>query len=64
MLTARRLPNGNLLIPKRAESDDGMIGDGMIEIDPSHPDFEMWLAESFRWDNGDEGMLSLADLDD
>jgi len=31
------LPNGNLLIPMRAESDDGrLIGDGMIECGTGH----------------------------
>lgn len=38
------LPNGNLLIPRRAEGD-GVLGDGMEEIDPGHPEFEDWMAD-------------------
>jgi hypothetical protein len=37
-----RLPNGNLLIPKRAEGPNGTIGDGMIEIAPNDPEFKKW----------------------
>jgi hypothetical protein len=36
------LPNGNLLVPMRAESD-GVIGDGLVEITPEHPDYQHWL---------------------
>jgi len=41
-MEAERLPNGNLLVPARAEAEDGTIGDGMMEIGPEHPDFERW----------------------
>jgi hypothetical protein len=34
------LPNGNLLIPARAEGPDGMIGDGVREIGPDDPEFQ------------------------
>jgi hypothetical protein len=33
-----------ILIPARAESEDGTIGDGVIEIMPGHPDYDEWLA--------------------
>ena len=36
------LPNGNLLIPKRADAD-GVIGDGMIEVSPESIEFQLWL---------------------
>ncbi len=37
------LKNGNLLVPARVESADGIIGDGIQEIAPDHPDYERWL---------------------
>lgn len=40
---ARRLPNGDLLVPVRAESADGAIGDALKAIGPTHPDYEAWL---------------------
>lgn len=42
-MSAIKLPNGNLLIPVRAESDDGIIGDAMLEIDESNPLYTEWL---------------------
>lgn len=39
-----KLENGNLLIPRRAEADDGTIGDGQEEIGPDHPDYLTWLS--------------------
>lgn len=41
-MSARMLPNGNLLIPKRAETD-GVIGDGMVQIEPGTEEFLRWL---------------------
>ena len=38
-----KLPNGNLLVPKRAEGPHGEIGDGVEEIGPDHSDYEGWL---------------------
>ncbi len=38
-----KLPNGNLLVPMRAEGPDGLIGDGLVEIGPDHPDYKEWL---------------------
>jgi len=43
-MNARRLPNGNLLIPRRAEGPDGLIGEGMDEIGPDDPEYADWLA--------------------
>ena len=37
------LPNGRLLIPRRAEGPGGLIGDGMVEIGPEDPTFAQWL---------------------
>ena len=37
-----RLPNGHLLVPMRAESDDGIVGDALVEISPEHPDWPAW----------------------
>ena len=39
------MANGNLRVPLRAESPDGAVGDGMLEIGPDHPQFEAWM----RW---------------
>lgn len=41
-----RLPNGNLMVPVRLEDEaTGIIGDGMMEIDSSHPDWDEWQRE-------------------
>lgn len=37
-----RLPDGRLRVPRRAEADDGMIGDGMVDIGPDDPDWDVW----------------------
>ncbi len=41
-MTARRLPDGRLEVPARAETEDGLIGDGMQTISPDHPDYAAW----------------------
>ena len=43
-----KLENGHLLVPKRAEGPDGLIGDGVLEIDETHPDYEFWSADLER----------------
>jgi hypothetical protein len=49
-MIARRLPNGNLLIPIRADSE-GVQGDASLEIAPDHPDYERWLRDlELGWD--------------
>ena len=40
-----KLPNGNLLVPRRAEGPEGLIGDGVEEIGPDDPDFEPAMRE-------------------
>jgi len=44
----RRLPNGNLLVPVPLRGtpggpDEGMIGDGMVEVPPGSAQYEAWL---------------------
>jgi len=48
-MNAQGLANGRLLIPVRAESSDGTLGDGMVEIGPDHPDYAEWLAEATKF---------------
>lgn len=36
-MDAKRLADGRLRVPARAEGDDGMIGDGMVTIGPGDP---------------------------
>jgi hypothetical protein len=41
-----KLPSGNLLIPFRAESEDGdLLGDALIEVSPDDPLFDLYSAE-------------------
>ncbi len=42
-MNALKLQNGNILIPKRAEGDNGLIGDGMVELPPDHPEALEWI---------------------
>jgi hypothetical protein len=42
-MRAIRLPNGRLLISKRAEGPNGMIGEGMVEVGSGDPVYEAWL---------------------
>lgn len=44
----KRLPNGNLLVPKRAQADDGTVGEAWEEIAPDHPDYKTYLKEISR----------------
>lgn len=41
-MNAYRLPNGNLLVPY-AFYEDGIMGDGMIEVPPGDPEYEKWV---------------------
>ena len=41
-MNVRRLPNGHLLVPRRAESGDGTVGDGMVEVEPGTPEYGEW----------------------
>jgi hypothetical protein len=60
-----RLPNGNLLVPESATSDDAaVIGDAYIEIGPDDADYERLAGQALtqeqfderrrRWQDGDE----------
>jgi hypothetical protein len=40
-MKAQRLPNGNLLVPARA-AEDGVTGDGMVEVTPDMPEYQQW----------------------
>lgn len=41
------LPNGDLLVPCRAESEDGsVLGDGMVVLHPGEPGYDGWLREA------------------
>lgn len=44
MFVPERLEDGRIVVPKRAESEDGMIGDSMVPIGPDDPDYEDWDA--------------------
>lgn len=44
MIDPKKLPNGKLLVPRRAEGPGGMIGDGLVEIGPDDPEYADWLA--------------------
>jgi hypothetical protein len=43
-MNVRKLPNGNLIVLRRAEGPGGIIGDGAEEIGPDHPDYQDYLA--------------------
>jgi hypothetical protein len=45
MMTPKRLENGNLLVPARAEGPDGVIGDGVTEAEPGSELYRLWLPE-------------------
>lgn len=42
-MDAIRLPNGNLLVPLRAEGPDGIIGDTQAEVGPGDPEYVRWM---------------------
>jgi hypothetical protein len=50
----RWLPNGHLLVPVRAESPQGHLGDAWREVAPGAPEFEEWApyAPSTRDEGG------------
>ena len=41
-MQAKRLPDGRLEVPRRAESETGTIGDGLVIIGPDDPLYEVW----------------------
>jgi hypothetical protein len=44
-----------LMVPARAEHEDGTIGDGVMEILPGHPDYESYLAIVERIEEEEKG---------
>ena len=44
-MNARRLPNGNLLIPVPLYGDD-IAGEGMIEVTPEDPRYAPWAEDA------------------
>jgi len=62
-----RLPNGNLLVPESATSDEGRVmSDAYVEIGPADSDYERLSAGALtqeevderrrRWQDGDESL--------
>ncbi len=47
MTLPRLLPDGNILIPLSARTED-IIGDGAEEITQDHPDYAVWLEDIER----------------
>ncbi len=43
-MTVKKLDNGNLLVPRRAEGEDGMLGDSMVEIGPDDSEYAAWIT--------------------
>lgn len=43
MIKPQRLPNGNLWIPMPAYGEDGIQGDGLMEVPPGTELYDMWL---------------------
>lgn len=41
-MEAYLLPNGNLLVPKRAEGD-GVLGDGFVEVGTDDDEYKAWM---------------------
>ncbi len=44
MANERRLPNGHLVVPGVFEGPGGIVGEGMVELAPGDPDYEVWDA--------------------
>ena len=41
-MRAKRIGPNVIAIPKRAETSNGAIGDGMVEIGPDHPEYDKY----------------------
>ncbi|MDQ7826606.1 MAG: hypothetical protein RDV48_27635 [Candidatus Eremiobacteraeota bacterium] len=39
----KKLPSGNLLVPCRAEGEEGLVGDGMKEVAPGTGEYREWI---------------------
>lgn len=53
-MNEKRNPDGTITVPMRAEGPDGLIGDGMVDIGPDHPDFAAWDAWLKQHEQGGE----------
>jgi len=42
-MEVKKLRNGNLLVPMRAEDKSGAIGDALVEISSKHPKYAAWI---------------------
>lgn len=53
-LEPRRLEDGRILIPKRAETEDGSaVGLGWVELTPAEPDYDDWIEYIDALDGGE-----------
>lgn len=43
-MRAARVSADRLLVPMTAQADDGTRGEGLVEIDSTHPQFSAWDA--------------------
>jgi hypothetical protein len=60
-----RLPNGNLLVPQSATSDDGAImGDAYIEIGPDDADYERLAVQALTQEELDQRRRNWQEGDD
>ena len=41
-MNAKRLPNGHILAPRRADGPRGEIGEGLYEYKPGDPGYAVW----------------------
>lgn len=48
MIPPELLPDGRIRLVRRAEGDDGAIGDALVEIDESDPEYDEALVEIRR----------------
>ncbi len=39
------LPNGNLRVPTFGRFLTGEVWDGVVEVEPDHPSYKLWLSQ-------------------
>lgn len=49
-MQAKRLSNGHILAPRRAEGPGGIIGDGLYDYAPGEPGFKTWDDYLKAWE--------------
>jgi hypothetical protein len=42
------LRNGNMLVPRRAEGDNGLVGVGFVEVPPGSAEYEEYMQHCQR----------------